>query len=114
MVQCWIKFAVDEEKWYLPMVLYCSGMMYKYCSPLGFFPIKHNEEGNYIHNEIFINIPYFIKNHVHVDCLRHGFFVYKNKVIICKIGVITDLPDYMIPVGLFQIKYPSLNLQLMK
>ena len=43
------------------MVMYCTDMMYEYYSNIGFSPIKHNEEGEYIHNEIFNNIPHFIK-----------------------------------------------------
>ena len=50
IVHCWSTCAVDEEKYAVPVVLYCSGMMYKYYSCLGFFPIKYNEEGKYIHN----------------------------------------------------------------
>ena len=60
IVNYWRACAVNEENWYLPIVLYCSHMMYQYYSRLGFFPIKHNEEGKYIHNEIFNNIPHFI------------------------------------------------------
>ena len=61
IVYCWSLCAFDEDKLYLPMVLYRSGMIYKYYSLLGVFPIKHIEEGKDIHNEIFKNIPHFIK-----------------------------------------------------
>ena len=36
ILKCWRAGAVDEEKQYLSMVLYCSDMMYKYYSRLGF------------------------------------------------------------------------------
>ena len=32
--------AVDKNKWDIYIVLYCTGMMYKYYSRLGFLPIK--------------------------------------------------------------------------
>ena len=35
--------------------------MYKYYFCLGLYPIKHNEEGKYIHNKTFNNKPHFIK-----------------------------------------------------
>ena len=35
-VQCWRVCSVDEENRALPMVLYCSGMIYKYDFHLGF------------------------------------------------------------------------------
>ena len=67
IVQCWCEYAVNEENKDIPLVLYCSGVMYQYNSYLGFLPIKHNVEGKTIHNEIFNNIPHFIKNCLHVD-----------------------------------------------
>ena len=85
IVQCWIACAVNEENQALCIVLYCSHFMYKYYSRFGFLPIKHNEKGKYIHNEIFNNIPHFIKNRLHVDCLQDGFVMYKNEVILRKI-----------------------------
>ena len=42
-------------------------------------------------------MPHFIKNHLHVDCLQDGFVMYKNKVILFKIEVITPINAYMIP-----------------
>ena len=84
MVQCWRAGAVDEENWYLHMVLYCSHMMYKYYSRLGFSTRKHNENVKDIHNEIFNNVPHFIKNRVCADCIQEVFFIYKNKVTLCK------------------------------
>ena len=45
IVQCWHACAVNEENQDLPLVLYCSHMMYKYYSRLLLFSIKHNEEG---------------------------------------------------------------------
>ena len=59
--------------------------MYKYYSRLWVFLIKSNNEGKYIHNKIFNNIPYFIKNRLHVDCLQDSFVMYNNKVITIKI-----------------------------
>ena len=40
IVQCWRACAVYEDKQGLPMVLYCSGMMYKYYYRLRFPPIR--------------------------------------------------------------------------
>ena len=37
IVQCWHVCAVGEENQDLHMVLYCSSMMYKYYSHIGFF-----------------------------------------------------------------------------
>ena len=50
ILKSWSACEVDEEKWALPMVLYFSGMMYKYYYYLGVLTIKHNEEGKEIHN----------------------------------------------------------------
>ena len=73
ILQCWSACAVDEYNWNLHMVLYSLSMMYKHYSFLGFYPIKHNEEGKYTHNEIFNNIPHFIKKRLHINCLQYGF-----------------------------------------
>ena len=43
IVQCWHECAVIEEDQAIPVVMYCSHMMYEYYSHLGFFPIKHND-----------------------------------------------------------------------
>ena len=51
-------------------------MMYKYYYRLVFLPIKHNDEGKYIHNEIFNNIPHLIKTRQRVDFIQDGFVVY--------------------------------------
>ena len=67
------------KKTSLYLVLYCSHMMYKYYSHLGFFPIKHNWEGKYIYNKVFNNIPHFIKNCLRIDSLQYGFVMYKNE-----------------------------------
>ena len=48
IVQCWHTCLVYKDNWDLPMVLYCSVMMYKYYSYFGFIPTKHNEEGKEI------------------------------------------------------------------
>ena len=50
IVQYWREYSVNEEKKDLTLVLYCSHIMYKYYSSIGIFPIKHNEEGEKIHN----------------------------------------------------------------
>ena len=44
ILQCCRACAFDEDKQVLPMVLYCSGMMYKYYSGIGFLQINHKEE----------------------------------------------------------------------
>ena len=48
-VQLWSASTVDEENLDLPMVLYCSRMIYKYYSHLECITIIHNKEGRYIH-----------------------------------------------------------------
>ena len=40
LVQCWRECAANEENQTLPLFLYCSHMMYKYYSCLGFSPIN--------------------------------------------------------------------------
>ena len=92
--------------------MYCSHMIYKYYSCLVFFLIKHNEEVKDIYNEIFNNIPHFIKNHLPVDCLQDVFVMYNNKVKLCKIEVIPVIHDSVIPVDCCK-KNPSLILQPM-
>ena len=62
------------------------------------FSIKHNDKEKCIQNEIFNNIPHFIKKRLHVDCLRDRFVMYKDKVIISKRELIPPIPDYMLPV----------------
>ena len=76
--------------------------MYKYHSSLGFLPIKNNEEGKCIHNEIFKNIPHFIKNCLCVNFLQDGFGVYNDRVRIIKIWVVTPITDYMVLLYFFQ------------
>ena len=76
------------------MILYCSHMVYKYYSRLGFFPIKQNDEVKDIHNEIFNSIPHLIKNCLHVHCIQYGFFMYKKESILSKREVIPPIPDY--------------------
>ena len=84
------------------MDFYCSGMMYNYFSHVGGFPIKHNEEGKDIQNKILNNIPHFIINRLHFDCLQYGFVLYKDKVLASKREVIPPIPDSMIAVYFFQ------------
>ena len=43
IVQCYHACEFDEDNQSLPVVIYCSDMMYKYYSSIGFLPIKHNE-----------------------------------------------------------------------
>ena len=50
IVKCWRACEINEENKALPLVLYCSYMIYKYYSCLGFTPIKYNEKGKKIHN----------------------------------------------------------------
>ena len=84
------------------MILYCSGTIYNYCSCLDFSPIKQNEKGKDIHNEIFNNVHHLIKNCLHVDFLQDDFVMYKDKVLIRKIEIIPIIADYIIPVDCFQ------------
>ena len=54
-------------------------------------------------DEIFNNIPHFIKKkHLHFDWLQDGFVMYKNKLILGKRKVIPPIPDSMIPVDYCQ------------
>ena len=72
--------------------------MYKYYSCLGFLPLKHDEEGKYIHKEEFNNLPHLIKNSLHVNCMHDGFVIYNDYVLIQKWESIEIIPDYMVPV----------------
>ena len=36
ILQCWLECAVYEDDWYIPMVLYCSVIMYKYYLRISF------------------------------------------------------------------------------
>ena len=40
IVQCWCACAVDKGNCDLSIVIYCSGILYKYYSSLGFLPIN--------------------------------------------------------------------------
>ena len=60
IVHCCIACVVNEESNALHMVLYCLHMMYKRYSPLEFYQSTRIRNGN-IYNEIFNNIPYFVK-----------------------------------------------------
>ena len=75
IVQWWSSCEVDEENLDLPMFMYCSGIMYKYYSRLGFSLIKQNKEEKYIQSEIFNNITHFIKNRLHVNFIQDVFSV---------------------------------------
>ena len=74
-VQCWSACAVNEKNQALPMVMYCSHIMYTYYSHIGFLPIKHNEEGKDTHNEIFKDIPHFIRSVCMLIVFHMVFFV---------------------------------------
>ena len=87
------------------MILYFSGMMYKYYFRLRFIPIIHNKEGKYIHNKIFNNIPHFIKTRLCVNCLQDNFRMYNDKVFILIIEVINPIPNYDPSEFLFKKKY---------
>ena len=58
--------------------------MYKYYPHLGGVLIKQNEEVKDMHNEIFNDIPNFIKNCLRVNFLHGVFVVYNDKVLIRK------------------------------
>ena len=73
IVQCWCACAVEKYNQSLPLVLYCSGIMYKHYPRLGVLTIKISEEGKNIHNEILNNIPHIIKNCLHVNFLQDDF-----------------------------------------
>ena len=104
VVQCRRACAVNESNQNLHLVMYCLHLMYKYYYRLVFFPINHNEEGKKIHNEIFNNIPNFIKNCLNIDCLQGGFVMCNDKVIIFKIEVIRPITYSMITVDFCQKK----------
>ena len=108
IVQCWHVCEFDEDNRSLPMVLYWLGIMCKYYSCLGFFPIKHNKEWKYTHNEIFNKIPHFIKNRPRVNFLQDGFVMYNCTVLILKREVIHHIPDFIIPVYFCQKINPLL------
>ena len=83
--------------------------MYKYSSRLGFSPIKYNGKRKYINNKIFNNIPHFIKNCQHVDCLQDGFVMYNDKVTLCKREVIPHITYSMIPINSLKRKETIIN-----
>ena len=98
MDQYWCACSVDKDKQDLPMIMYCSSIMYKYYSYLGFHWLRKNEEGKDTQNGIFNNIPYFIKNRHRVNCNQDCFVMYNDKLLIRKIEVIPPILDSMIPV----------------
>ena len=87
-------------------MVFFSYLIYKCYSRLGFSPIKHDWEGKDVHNEIFNNIPHFIKNHLRVYFIQDGFFMCNNKVILRQIEVIHTIPESMISVYLCKIIDP--------
>ena len=91
------------------MFMYFLVMVYEYHSRLGFLSIKHDEEGKDIHNDIFNNIPYFIKNCLHFNCLQDRFVMYNDKVLRIKQEVVPPIPDSVIPVYSCQNNYHVIN-----
>ena len=82
------------------MFIYCSVIRYKYYTFLGFIPIKNNEEGKNIHEEVFNNLIHVIKNCPHVNCFQDGLVVYSDKVLLCTRYVIPTITDSIIPENL--------------
>ena len=72
--------------------------MYKYYSYLEFLPINTQRGRKKNRNEIFNNIPYFIKNPLHVDRLQDCFVIHNDKLILSKIKVINPINDSTTPV----------------
>ena len=64
-----------------------------------------------IHNEIFNNIPYLVKDRLHVDYLQDGNVMYNDKVIFLKREVLTHIHESMMPMDCYQNNL-SLILQL--
>ena len=75
-------------------------MTYKYYSRILFIPIKHIKEGKY--KEVFNNLPHFIKNILHVNCLHNILLVYNDNVLIRKLQAIPPIPYFIIPVDYCQ------------
>ena len=89
------------------MVMYCSGMMNKYYSCLGFLSIKHNEDGKEIINEIFNNTIFHHK--IFMSTVFNMVFMYNDRLIILKRKIILPIPDSMIPLYLCQMNKPKIN-----
>ena len=83
------------------MVIYCSSIIYKYCSCLECLPINHNEEEKYIHKEVFNNILHFIRNRLHINCIQYGFNVQGLSTHLKK-KFITPISDYMLAIHFCQ------------
>ena len=92
------------------MVIYCSVIIYKYYSRLGFLPTKHKQKVKDISNEIFNNITHLIKSCLNVNCLQYGFVMYNDKVLILKQQVITPITGSMITEAFLQRNEPVNNL----
>ena len=75
---------------------------------MSLYPFK-NEKGKHIHNEIFNNIPHFIKSCLHFNYLQDDFFMYNDKVLIIKRESITYIADSMIPLYFCQNNEPVFN-----
>ena len=101
-VHCWSASKIDKDNWSLPVILYCSAMMYKYYSFLVFILVKHNEKVKYILKEAFNNLQHFIKNIIHVNCIRIGFVRCNYTLLIRKQEVIIHIHNSMIPMALCQ------------
>ena len=97
IVQCCHLCDVDEDNFALPVVLYCSAMMYWYYYCLGVLPIKHNKKGTYTHEEKINCIPNFIKNSLPYNYINYGFSMYNDNTIILKQEVVPLMTDSTIP-----------------
>ena len=75
IVHRWHVCAFDEKNRDLPVVIYCSAMMYKYSYHIGFISNKHNKEGNYTNKVVLNHIIHFIPNHPRVNYIHGGFYV---------------------------------------
>ena len=83
IVELWRTYAVDEGNRFLPVVIYSSGMMYKYYYHLKFIPIKHTEKEN-ASIKIIQQYNIFHQNCLHVNCLHYGFVMYNVNLLIRK------------------------------
>ena len=72
IIQYWCACEFSKEIQYLHVSLYFSYMVYKYYYFIGLLPMKYNDKGN-IYNEIFNNIPHFVKNSLHANFLQDVF-----------------------------------------
>ena len=74
-VQCWSACEFYEENKALSFVLYFSHDVYILFSSR-FVPYQHTMRKGETRSKILNNLPHFIKNRLHVDCLKSFFVVY--------------------------------------